>query len=73
LAKRKKKKHNSLWLFVDCGFEGIYGTQGTGTESTTPGSREGPSQWITANGEFRMFGGSGYSNPPPGELAFLCL
>jgi len=38
-------------------FSGIYGTQGVGTTTTTPGGRYVPSTWYDRNGNLWLFGG----------------
>ncbi|MBL0152787.1 MAG: hypothetical protein IPP93_04600 [Chitinophagaceae bacterium] len=39
---------------------GVYGTQGVGSPSNKPGSRNGGATWTDASGNFWLFGGSGY-------------
>jgi hypothetical protein len=41
---------------------GIYGTQGEGTTSTTPGGRYDSTSWTTVDGTLWLFGGQGYDN-----------
>jgi hypothetical protein len=53
---------SNLWF---CFFfvSGIYGTKGTETTSTIPGSREGASSWTASDGSLWLFGGYGYDSP----------
>jgi hypothetical protein len=45
-----------------------YGTLGTGTSSTTPGSRYGSLSWTDNSGNFWLFGGEGYGASTNGRL-----
>jgi hypothetical protein len=75
--------HKSKWwigtgfcfsFLVDSCFSGIYGTEGKGTTSTTPGARYGHSSWI-GNGFFWIFGGNSFDDNSTGygEIPFsLC-
>ncbi|HEY4238331.1 MAG TPA: kelch repeat-containing protein [Kofleriaceae bacterium] len=45
--------------FVFGGPTGVYGTQGTADAANIPGGRYGAVQWIDAQGNFWLFGGSG--------------
>jgi len=40
-------------------FQGIYGTKGTGTTNTMPGSRYNPNSWTDLDGNLWVFGGWG--------------
>ena len=55
------KNRNFIFLFTFF-FSGIYGIQGTGTTSTTPGARYYASSWIDSNGNLWMFGGQGFDS-----------
>ncbi len=48
---------------------GVYGTMGIPDSANSPGARSGSAFWTGADGEFYLFGGSGY--PDTGALGFL--
>jgi len=48
---------------------GVYGTQNAPAASNNPGSREAGSTWIDKNGNFWLYGGSGYDTASVGFIA----
>jgi N-acetylneuraminic acid mutarotase len=51
---------------------GTYGTKGSGSTSTVPGSREGSMTWADSSGNLWLFGGYGYTtNATSGNLSDL--
>ena len=44
------------------GMPGIYGTLGASSSTNIPGGREGASSWSDSNGNFWLFGGSGFDS-----------
>ncbi len=67
--------HNDLWKYTvstnqwtwirgsnTVNIPGNYGTMGVAAPSNEPGSREFPTSWTDAAGNFWMFGGSGYAS-----------
>jgi N-acetylneuraminic acid mutarotase len=55
--------HISTWTWVGganiSGQPGVYGTQGTGSPSNVPGSRQEGVSWTDKSGNFWLFGGDG--------------
>jgi N-acetylneuraminic acid mutarotase len=45
-----------------CGQPGVYGTQGVAATSNIPGGRSRAGSWIDANGNFWLFGGTGFDS-----------
>jgi len=50
---------------------GVYGTLGTGSATTAPGSRWGGSTWTDSGGNLWMFGGQGYDSSTSQNNALL--
>ena len=68
MVSRKRKQKFIFFVDILLFFSGIYGTQGTGTTSTTPGARFGANSWTDLNGNLWLFGGSGYDSSSYGEF-----
>jgi N-acetylneuraminic acid mutarotase len=53
-----------LWTWISGGnadnASGVYGTEGTTTAGSVPGSRQAASAWADASGNMWLFGGAGY-------------
>ena len=61
-------------LFFVVSKTGISGSQGTGTNDTTPGGRQGASSWTDADGTIRLFGGQGFARfDSYSKLAFVSV
>jgi N-acetylneuraminic acid mutarotase len=62
----------SEWTWVSGGLGddaiGNYGTQGTISASTVPGSRQAANSWIDSSGHLWLFGGAGYGAAGNGYL-----
>jgi N-acetylneuraminic acid mutarotase len=60
------------WTWVSGGLGdnaiGTYGTQGTISASTVPGSRQAANSWIDSSGHLWLFGGAGYGAAGNGYL-----
>jgi N-acetylneuraminic acid mutarotase len=47
---------------------GAYGSKGTPSTSNSPGARTGAASWFDANGDFWLFGGSGFASASGTQL-----
>ncbi|MGA2710769.1 MAG: kelch repeat-containing protein [Steroidobacteraceae bacterium] len=52
---------------------GVYGTQGVGSTSNTPGARYAPISWIDSSDNLWLFGGAGYASSTEGDLNDLWM
>jgi hypothetical protein len=50
---------------------GVYGTKGVASNSNKPGSRYRQSSWTDINGNFWLYGGTGFANSYGGDLSDL--
>jgi Galactose oxidase, central domain len=49
--------------YIVSGSNGVYGTQGVGSTSNTPGARFSPANWIDSSGNLWLWGGSNGKGP----------